>query len=222
MYPNQKWEVTARMTHKKWLSPREASELLGVHPTTLRVWTNQGKLPAYRTAGGHRRFDEADIMRFIEQSQQSQTESQINTAVQKTLTRTRQELSRQLTPREAWYGRLDTGARDAHKMLGRQLLGLLVQYVARENDHERILEEGRQIAHDMVKMSMQRGLSATEVPAAFLVFRDSLIDSLVPALTTPGRVDTDDIQIYHRAREFFNQLLTAVVETTAETGDSIS
>jgi excisionase family DNA binding protein len=203
------------MPGKRWISPREASELLGVHPTTLRVWTNQGKLAAYRTAGGHRRFDEADIRRFIEQSRQTQADLQINTAVERTLTRTREELSRQLTPREAWYGRLDAGARDAHRVLGRQILGLLVQYVARETDRERIMTEGRQMARDMTRLSMQRGLSATEVPAAFLIFRDSLIDSLVPALTMPGRLDADDIQIYRRAREFFNQLLGAVVETTA-------
>jgi excisionase family DNA binding protein len=206
------------MTTKKWLSPQEASELLGIHPTTLRLWSNQGKLPAYRTAGGHRRFDEADVLRFLDQSQQRHADTQLDYAVEKTLTRTRQELSRHLNPREAWYGRLDMTARDAHRELGRQLLGLLVQYVARENDCERILNEGRQMARDIAIRSLQMGLSTGDIPAAFMLFRDSLIDSMVPSLSAPGRLDADDIHIYRRSREFFNHLLGAVIEVLADTG----
>ena len=35
-----------------WLSLREAAQLLGVHPGTVRNWADKGLLPVYRTRGG--------------------------------------------------------------------------------------------------------------------------------------------------------------------------
>jgi excisionase family DNA binding protein len=41
---------------------KEACKLLGIHPTTLRRWEDAGKVRADRTAGGHRRYDLAELM----------------------------------------------------------------------------------------------------------------------------------------------------------------
>jgi excisionase family DNA binding protein len=38
------------------LTPAEVARILGVHQRTVTAWANQGKLPALRTLGGHRRF----------------------------------------------------------------------------------------------------------------------------------------------------------------------
>lgn len=39
----------------------EAASYLGVHPDTLRRWERAGKIRAYRTPGGERRFDIVDL-----------------------------------------------------------------------------------------------------------------------------------------------------------------
>jgi len=39
----------------------EAAALLGVHPDTLRRWSDEGKVPVSRTPGGERRYSRADI-----------------------------------------------------------------------------------------------------------------------------------------------------------------
>lgn len=44
-----------------WLSIGRASRLLGVNPATLRHWEAAGKLRAYRTPGGHRRFSTEEV-----------------------------------------------------------------------------------------------------------------------------------------------------------------
>jgi putative resolvase len=43
----------------------QASEMLGVTPKTLKIWTNQEKIKSYRTAGNHRRFRIEDIENFL-------------------------------------------------------------------------------------------------------------------------------------------------------------
>ncbi len=44
----------------------EAARRLGVAPATLKRWTESGRLPCVRTAGGHRRFEPDQIARFGE------------------------------------------------------------------------------------------------------------------------------------------------------------
>jgi len=48
------------------LTVREVARLLHVHPNTLRRWSNQGKIRAYRiTSRGDRRFKREEILRFL-------------------------------------------------------------------------------------------------------------------------------------------------------------
>jgi excisionase family DNA binding protein len=49
------------------LTPGQAAALLNVTTRTLGRWCREGQLvPAIRTIGGHRRFREADVERFLE------------------------------------------------------------------------------------------------------------------------------------------------------------
>ena len=45
-----------------WLRLSEAADLLGVSLNTLRRWSDSGKLPCYRSPGGHRRYRRADAV----------------------------------------------------------------------------------------------------------------------------------------------------------------
>jgi excisionase family DNA binding protein len=48
------------------LTVREVARLLHVHPNTLRRWSNNGRITAYRiTARGDRRFRRDEIARFL-------------------------------------------------------------------------------------------------------------------------------------------------------------
>ena len=46
------------------LSIKEASEFLGVSIDTLRRWERAGKITAFRTEGGHRRYEKKDLIKF--------------------------------------------------------------------------------------------------------------------------------------------------------------
>ncbi|HLO35006.1 MAG TPA: helix-turn-helix domain-containing protein, partial [Candidatus Deferrimicrobium sp.] len=48
------------------LSLGPASRLLGVDPDTLRRWADEGRIEAFTTPGGHRRFDRREIERLLE------------------------------------------------------------------------------------------------------------------------------------------------------------
>ncbi len=50
----------------KLISPKEASRILGVTPTTLANWDRAGKLKPILTVGGHRRYKLNEIMKMRE------------------------------------------------------------------------------------------------------------------------------------------------------------
>ena len=52
----------------KLLRIKEAAELLGVNPATLRKWDNEGKLPAIKISKrGDRRYKQEDIEKFLKE-----------------------------------------------------------------------------------------------------------------------------------------------------------
>ncbi len=48
------------------LIPSEAARTAGVAVSTLKLWTDEGKLPVLRTPTGHRLIVESDLHAFLE------------------------------------------------------------------------------------------------------------------------------------------------------------
>jgi excisionase family DNA binding protein len=54
------------------LTMREACELLNIHSNTLRKWSRQGIVKAYRVGpGGHRRFRASDLIALLSEQGES-------------------------------------------------------------------------------------------------------------------------------------------------------
>src|SRR5262245_63095599 len=51
-----------------WLTLGQAAKYLGVAQSTIRKWSDQGRLPAFYTPGGHRRYRRGDLEIFLERS----------------------------------------------------------------------------------------------------------------------------------------------------------
>ncbi len=50
---------------REWIAAGEAMALLGVSPATLRRWADAGRLAAFTTPGGHRRFDRSAVLSLL-------------------------------------------------------------------------------------------------------------------------------------------------------------
>jgi excisionase family DNA binding protein len=56
--------MTEHPTPDQWLSLSAAADRLGVHPTTLRRWSDNGDITTMLTPGGHRRYLISDLDKF--------------------------------------------------------------------------------------------------------------------------------------------------------------
>jgi excisionase family DNA binding protein len=55
-------------TEPDWMTLGQAAKYLGVAQSTIRKWSDQGRLPAFYTPGGHRRYRRSDLETFLERS----------------------------------------------------------------------------------------------------------------------------------------------------------
>src|ERR687886_146493 len=46
----------------EWLTLGQAAKYLGVAQSTIRKWSDQGRVPAFYTPGGHRRYRRRDLV----------------------------------------------------------------------------------------------------------------------------------------------------------------
>jgi excisionase family DNA binding protein len=64
-------DVTHRLAptgEPDWLTLGQAAKYLGVAQSTIRKWSDQGRVPAFYTPGGHRRYRRGDLDNFLERS----------------------------------------------------------------------------------------------------------------------------------------------------------
>jgi excisionase family DNA binding protein len=52
----------------EWLTLGQAAKFLGVAQSTIRKWSDLGRVPAFYTPGGHRRYKRADLEAFLQRS----------------------------------------------------------------------------------------------------------------------------------------------------------
>src|SRR5712691_2255212 len=51
-----------------WLTLGQAARYLGVAQSTIRKWSDLGRVPAFYTPGGHRRYRRGDLDAFLDRS----------------------------------------------------------------------------------------------------------------------------------------------------------
>lgn len=190
----------------QWLSLSQAAALLGVHPGTLRTWADRGEVPAHRTPGGHRRFRRADLEARLAAERRQQPRPDIQIVVHSALGRARMEASGGSLDEVPWYRRFDEPAREQHRRLGRELLGLLLRYLSDTTGREELLAEARRHGRRYGRLSRRLGLALDDAVCAFLFFRDTLADSVI------GLAETLDPRLAHNWADTFRQINTLTNE----------
>lgn len=62
-------------TSPRLLTPTEVAAMLRVDPKTVTRWALSGKLACIRTPGGHRRYNEDEVRRYVDGWERSEPKS---------------------------------------------------------------------------------------------------------------------------------------------------
>ncbi len=149
-----------------------AEAITGVSISTLRRWADEGRVPAFRTPGGHRRFRVADLQRALVPA--SVPASSVEVLGHLAVSRIRRQLAAPKARDLDWLAGLDERTRERLRLVGRHLLSTVEAYLARQRPRAAVLAEARQFGLlygrelAAARFSIRQGLEA------FTFFRRSL------------------------------------------------
>jgi excisionase family DNA binding protein len=195
----------------QWLSLHSAAELLGVHSSTVRIWSDKGLLPVYRTRGGHRRYKRSEVLLWAESSRGKQVIDPLS-VVQAALHNIRMQISEGRLQSERWYQKLDETARNQYRQSAHTLFQGLVNYLLSEGEGG--TAEAHSIGYEYASRAHRFGLNTVDAARAFLFFRNVLLESVIQvyqeANAPSGRAWAD---ILRKVNAFADLILLHLLET---------
>lgn len=167
----------------RWLSLGPASRLLGIDPDTLRRWADEGRVEAWTTPGGHRRFDRRALETLAADRRRSGVGRPLASlgASPARLRRVYREHYALDAAAEPLVAR-DATERDAYRRDGRNLVATLTEYLDAAADdaptRDRLEGEARSIVDDQAARLRGGGASLTEAVSAFVGARQPFLAEL--------------------------------------------
>jgi excisionase family DNA binding protein len=200
-----------------WVSLGPASRMLGVDPDTLRRWADGGRIRAFATPGGHRRFSRADLERLVAARQPTH---HLLAALGATPDRVSRAYARayRADSSPAGLDRLEADARAALRTEGRRLVAVLLAYLDadRPADRARWEAEATSLIGATAARLADAGASTVEVVEIYLRARGPLLGEL-GALGRRRTLDATQLAaLFEHAVALLDRLLLHLVATHGE------
>jgi excisionase family DNA binding protein len=177
--------MTARsVTEPSWLTVSRACQMLGVDASTLRLWTDAGRIRVFRTPGGHRRYREEDLTGFLHSQQQKP--HGLADVIGHRGARLIPGTSRRRIREQQWYADLDPKAADAMRLTCRTLMDALSTYLSGGRGRRAALAAGEDAGRALGLQVAALRLSPAEATRTFLFFKGSITQSVSSRLPLPS------------------------------------
>ena len=207
---------------QRLLTIGQAAELLGVHPLTIRNWSEKGTIRCLRTPGGHRRYRLRDLQRALAAPQDDPAtavamaelaRSAVRAALAGSSPSPAGAPSSGSSVLHALRAELSGNQRRSMTHLGRELLGLLIRYAVEQSEaaadsdtpREDALRRARQLGASYGRAARRLGLAPADVVATFNFFQETVVQALVEC----------EALDYTRLSRLFGVALLAAVTTAA-------
>ena len=194
------------------ISISEASQILGVNEATLRQWTDEGKLDAFVTPGGHRRYSRSDLKKFTRSCHKTIGIKDLVIEIEDTTTRHR-EIARTFFDSSSQISRPDQETQKKLADLGRRLLTLTSRHVSEPASRDDTLRDAREVGASFGRLLAELGLPLTSAVSAFLMHRDPILQAashLMAKREAQGSRIMDAIPLTNR---FIDETLIAMISS---------
>ncbi len=190
----------------RWLTLGQACRLLNVDESTLRRWADAGQLRTFRTPGGHRRFADVDVRAIVSGRSRTNLSDVGDLATRR--------IRRQMHHRpEDWYAKVGEEQREKLRPLGRRLMELVADYVAKRGRKTPVLEEARSTGAQYGLELALAGMSLSQAMHAFTFFRRSLDQSAKQALAKAGTPAAESVEVCEQIMVLADEVLLGIAES---------
>ena len=164
------------MGRQSLVSISVASHILGVSDVTLRQWTDEGKLQAFITPGGHRRYSRAELKKFMVSHQKALGIKDLVAELEDTV-RLHRDIARTGLNTALKYNKLSQESQEHLADLGRRFLNIIIRYLTEPSKREDTIKLARDAGYSHGETLAKQGLPLTDSVKAFTLHRDPIINA---------------------------------------------
>jgi len=184
----------------------EASHILGVSEATLRQWTDNGKVKAFVTPGGHRRYSRAELAKLTGAHRYG-----IKELIKKMETSQHLQIVPERLARVPWYKKLGVKSRRKLGEFGREILDLAVAYISRRRQRGEISKQAKKLGGELGKYLAESGLSLTDSLKAFLLYRAPVADIVLEVAKGGGILSQGVVEVMPEVNQLLDDILLSLV-----------
>lgn len=192
------------------ISISEASQMLGVNEATLRQWTDDGRLKAFVTPGGHRRYSKSDLKKFMGLSHRVLGIKDLVSELEDTTSRHR-EIERNFVSGASQPVKPDVAHQRQLSDLGRRLLNLTSRYISEPAQREEILAEARKVGNSFGRVLAELQLPLTASVEAFLMHRAAIMQAAANLMCKRESYGGRIAESIPLANRFLDETLVAMI-----------
>jgi excisionase family DNA binding protein len=207
---NKPAQSSKTIHHNTLVSISEASRMLGVSEATLRQWTDEGKIEAFITPGGHRRYDKTELRSFIGKEHKIHGIKDLVSSIENT-----PQLHRQLAHTHfsttSWYQRVDPQTQKHLANSGRELLQQVTKYLREPTKRIEIEEKVRSIGMEFGNEVANLGLSLTEAIEIFMLHRNPVTNAVTDLMKRRESLNERAVEAIPLLNHIMDETLIAMV-----------
>jgi len=203
------------LEQEAFLNIGDASRILGVSEAALRQWTDEGKIKAFVTPGGHRRYARIELKKFMGSHPRMLGVKDLVNELEETGEQLR-KIGQELPKSMAWYGELSEEEKKHLADIGRHLLNLIIKYIAEPSRREETIRLTREVGHDLGETLSRLSLPLTDSVEAFILHRDPIMNAVTHLMQKREAVTGRVVQAIPTVAHVMDEALVALVAAHQE------
>lgn len=208
------------MSGRALVSISEASRLLGVSEGTLRLWTDKGRIEAFITPGGHRRYSKVGLRQFIGSRHRVHGIRDLVAVLEDTASR-HPKIAGVSFGDTLWHGRLSKESQKRLAQYGRQLLDLVIRYITEPRKREEAIKLAHNIGGNFGKELANQGLLLTDAIEAFILHRNPVVNAATHLLRRRKALDERAVEAVPMVAHIMDEVLVALVAAHQDYNNAI-
>ncbi|MBI2329474.1 MAG: helix-turn-helix domain-containing protein [Chloroflexi bacterium] len=198
------------MTQQSLVTISEASHVLGVSEAALRQWTDEGKIKAFITPGGHRRYSRTELKKFMTSNRKTLGIKDLAAELEDTV-QLHREIAKTHLHTTSCYGRLNQESQERLARLGQRLLHLIIRYITEPSKREETLKLACNVGHNHGQTLVKMGFPLTDSVEAFILHRNPIMNAAIDLIKKSETLNTRVVEAIPLVDHLMDEVLVALV-----------